>query len=50
MQHSLVKRNLGCLLVHVHILEKRAVHIVRLLLDGRAELEELVGDGLVGAL
>ena len=46
----LIKRNLGCFLVHVDILEEGAVHVVRLLLDNGAEFEQLVWDGLVCAL
>ncbi len=35
---------------HVDVLEKGAIHVVRLLLDRGAKLEQLVGDGLFGAL
>jgi hypothetical protein len=43
----LVKGDLGRLLVHVHVLGKGAIQVVRLLLDGRAELEEVLRHGLV---
>lgn len=46
----LVKSNLGGLLVHVDVLEERSVHVVRLLLNSRAKLKQLVGHGLVGTL
>lgn len=46
----LVKGDLGGLLRHVDVLEEGAVHVVRLLLDGGAKLEQVVGHGLVGTL
>lgn len=46
----LIKRNLGRLLVHVDIFEERAIHVVRLLFDDGAKLEQLVGHRLVGTL
>lgn len=45
----LIKCNLGGLCVHINILEESTVHIVSLLLDGGAELEEILGHGLVGS-
>lgn len=50
LQAHLIEDNLGGLLSHVDVLEEGAVGVVGLLLDGGAELEELVGHGLVGAL
>lgn len=44
----LIKCDLGRLGVHVDILEESAVHVVSLLLNGGAELEEIFGYGLVG--
>lgn len=46
----LIERDLGRLLVHVDVLEEGSVHVVGLLLDNGAELEQLVGDLLVGTL
>ena len=48
LRNSIVKRDLGCRLGHVNILEKRAIRVVCLLLDSRPKLEELIRDRLVG--
>lgn len=45
---SLIERDLGRLLVRVYVLVERAISIVGLLLDGGAELEEFLGNGLLG--
>lgn len=50
LSNSLIKSNLGRLLVHVDILEESTVHIVSLLLDSGSKLEEVLGDRLVGTL
>ncbi len=47
MQSTLIESDLGALLAQIHILEEGAVRVVRLLLDRRAELEQLFRDGLV---
>lgn len=44
----LIERDLGGLLVGVNVLVERAIGIVGLLLDGGAELEKLLGNGLLG--
>jgi hypothetical protein len=45
-----IKCNLGSLLAHVNIFEKRAICSVLLLLDGSSELHQVFGYGLPGSL
>lgn len=45
----IIKSDLRGLLRHIHILEESTVHIVSLLLDRCAKLEEVIWNGLVGS-
>lgn len=47
---KLVECNLCRLLRHIHVFEEGPVHVMRLFLDSRAEFEEFIRNGLVGAL
>lgn len=47
---KLIESDLGGLLAHIDVLEESTVSVVRLLLNGGTELEQLIRDRLAGSL